>query len=160
LEYSHASIFCNALKIKNISKLVQIGVRDFCEEEYNFVENNKKRISLFTDYEIKKDLFEGKSLKRIFNDIVSELPENVYISFDIDGLIPNLCPNTGTPVPGGFTLEEVTFLFETIQSKGKKIIGFDLCEVAPEKGGEWDGNVGARVLYKLCLLALKSQKNK
>ena len=39
-----------------------------------------------------------------------------------------------------------------------KIIGFDLCEVAPGKEDQWDGNVGARVLYKLCLLTLKSQK--
>lgn len=160
LEYSHASIFYNALKIKNISKLVQIGVRDFCEEEFNFIENNKKRISLFTDYRIKKNLFEGKSLKKIFDDIVSELPENVYISFDIDGLAPYYCPSTGTPVPGGFGLNEITFLLEKVVESKRKIIGFDLCEVAPGKENEWDGNVGARVLYKLCLLALKSQKKK
>ena len=90
-------------------------------------------------------------------DIIKELPENVYISFDIDGLLPYLCPNTGTPVAGGFAIEELIFLFEEMISSGRKIIGFDLCEVAPGKD-QWDGNVGARVLYKLCLLALKSQK--
>lgn len=157
LEYSHASIFFNALKIKNISKLVSVGVRDFCEEEFNLVNKEKNRISLFTDYEIKKDIFSGKTLKNKFDEIIKELPKNVYISFDIDGLIPYLSPNTGTPVVGGFTIEEVVFLFEELISQGKKIIGFDLCEVAPGKD-QWDGNVGARILYKLCLLTLKSQK--
>jgi agmatinase len=153
LEYSHASIFFNALKIKNISKLVQVGIRDFSEEEYNFISKNKDRISFFTDYEIRKTLFEGKTLKEKYSEIIKCLPNNIYISFDIDGLIPYLNPNTGTPVAGGFTLEEIVFLFEEIINSGKKIIGFDLCEVAPN---EWDGNVGSRVLYKLCLLALKS----
>ena len=161
LEYSHASTFYNALKIKNISKLVQVGVRDFCEQENELIKKESisrpNRISLFTDYEIKKDIFCGKTLKEKFDEIISELPDNVYISLDIDGLIPSLCPNTGTPVPGGFTINELVFLFEKIIASGKKIIGFDLCEVA--KGvGEWDGNIGARVLYKLCLLTLKSQR--
>lgn len=159
LEFSHASIFFNALKIKNISKLVSVGVRDFCQQENDLIKKEKNRISLFTDYEIKKDIFCGKTLKKKFDEIIKELPDNVYISFDIDGLIPYLSPNTGTPVVGGFTIEELVFLIEEVIDSGKKIIGFDLCEVAQGKD-EWDGNVGARVLYKLCLLTLKSQKNK
>lgn len=159
LTYSHASIFRNALKIKEVSKLVQVGIRDFCEEEYKFVKENKKRISLFTDYDIKKEIFKGKSVKKEFDKIIKELPKNVYISFDIDGLIPYLSPNTGTPVVGGFTIEEMSFLFEEVIKSGRKIIGFDLCEVSPGDNinNQWDGNVGARVLYKLCLYALKSQ---
>ena len=157
LEYSHASIFYNVFKLSNIKKLVQVGIRDFCEEENNFVKENENRIKIFTDYEIKKNMFLGSTWEKECDKIIAELPENVYISFDIDGLDPSLCPNTGTPVPGGFKLEEIIFLFEKILASGKKIIGFDLCEVAPGKEGEWDGNVGARVLYKLCLLALKSK---
>lgn len=159
LKYSHASIFFNSLKIKNISKLVTIGIRDFCEDEHNLVVSNKDRISVFTDYEIKKRIFNGQSVKKVFDDMIKELPENVYISFDIDGLIPYLSPNTGTPVIGGFTIEEIVFLIEELINANKKIIGFDLCEVSPGSD-DWDGNVGARVLYKLCLLTLKSQNNK
>ncbi len=159
LEHSHASIFFNALKIKNISKLVQVGVRDFCEQEYELIQSENNRIKLFTDYDIKKDIYSGKTLKSKFAEIIKELPQNVYISFDIDGLTPYLSPNTGTPVVGGFAIEEMIFLFEELIESGRKIIGFDLCEVAQGKD-EWDGNVGARILYKLCLLTLKSQKNK
>jgi agmatinase len=157
LEHSHASIFFNALKIKNISKLVQVGVRDFCEQEYELIQSENNRIKLFTDYDIKKDIYSGKTLKAKFAEIIKELPQNVYISFDVDGLIPYLSPNTGTPVVGGFVIEEMIFLFEELISSGRKIIGFDLCEVAQGKD-EWDGNVGARILYKLCLLTLKSQR--
>lgn len=161
LEYSHASTFYNALKIKNIKKLVQIGIRDISPVEGELIKKEsaiwRNKISTFTDYEIKKAIFSGLTWAKKCDEIVKKLPKNVYISFDIDGLLPYLCPNTGTPVPGGFTIDELVFLFEKIITSGKKIIGFDLCEVAPGKD-QWDGNVGARVLYELCLLALKSQK--
>lgn len=155
LEFSHASIFFNALKIKNISKLVQIGIRDFCEQENELVKKEKGRVVVFTDYEIRKSIFEGSNWSKICDNIIKKLPKNVYVSFDIDGLLPYLCSGTGTPVPGGFSTEEVVYLLEKIVSSGKKIIGFDLCEVAPG-ADQWNGNVGARILYKLCLLALKS----
>jgi agmatinase len=46
-----------------------------------------------------------------------------------------------------------------VQKSGRRIVGFDLNEVAPgPDGDEWDGNVGARVLYKMIGLALKSRK--
>lgn len=156
--YSHASIFFNALKIKNISKLVQVGVRDYCEQENNTIIQNKGKIYSFTDYEIKKAVFEGQTLKDKYKEIIDKLPQDVYISFDVDGLVPYLSPNTGTPVMGGFTVDEIIFLIEEVIATGRKIIGFDLCEVSKGEG-DWDGNVGARILYKLCLLTLKSHNN-
>lgn len=155
--YSHASIFYNALKIKNISKLVQVGIRDFSHGEQEVAERESGRVVMFPDYEIRKKLFEGSTWASICDDIVKQLPEHVYVSFDIDGLLPHLSPNTGTPVLGGFSVDEVVYLLEKIINSGKKIIGFDLCEVSPGENNEWDGNVGARVLYKLCLLTLKNK---
>lgn len=155
--YSHASIFYNALKIPEVEKLVQVGIRDFSESEQRAVEKENGRVVMFTEYEMRKKLFEGSTWASVCEEIVSKLPEKVYISFDIDGLSPHLSPNTGTPVLGGFSLEELVYLFEKVLASGKKIIGFDLCEVAPGPDGEWDGNVGARVLYKLCLIALKNR---
>lgn len=159
-EFSHASIFYNALKIKNIEHLVQIGIRDISPIEYEIIDKNIKegRISTFFDQEVKNRMYGGENWENICNEIIDKLPHNIYISFDIDGLDPSLCPNTGTPVPGGFKIEELVYLFEKIIKSGKKIIGFDLCEVSPGRfDSEWDGNVGARVLYKLCMSALKSQ---
>jgi agmatinase len=147
-EQSHASIFYNALKIKSIEKLVQVGVRDVSAPEVEFVKKSNGRVKSFYDWELKAQQFEGKTWSEQVKEIVSELPQRVYISYDIDALDPSLCPNTGTPVPGGFKLEEITFLIETLVDSGREIIGFDLCEVA-NGDSDWDSNVGARALWSL-----------
>lgn len=150
--YSHASIFNNVLEIENISKLVQVGIRDYCEEEVEKVQKENNRISVFYDQQINENAFNGKTWNEQSEEILKELPENVYISFDIDCFDPKLCPNTGTPVPGGLEFSEAAFLIKKVVESGRKIIGFDLCEVGQN---EWDANVGARILYKLCNLATR-----
>lgn len=150
IEFSHASIMYNALeRIPGISKLVQIGIRDYCEEEYDYLLANPGRINCFFDNQIQKALFEGATWRDITDKIIEALPRKVYISFDIDGLDPKLCPNTGTPVPGGFELSQIDYLLHRILAAGKTIIGFDLSEVGNGES-DWDANVGARVLWKLC----------
>lgn len=156
-EYSHASIMYNALKLKEVQKLVQVGIRDYCEEELNIIENSKGKVKTFFDRDIKYAQYNGDSWDRIVNRIVNELPNQIYLSFDIDGLDPKLCPNTGTPVAGGFETEQVLFLLEKIVKSGRKIIAFDLNEVSPGVGNDWDANVAARLLYRICNLVAFSQ---
>lgn len=153
---SHASIMFNALKIQQVSKLVQVGIRDYCDDEIEVIKKSKGRIVTFFDHELKKDLFNGINWNKQCEKIIKNLPDKVYISFDIDGLDPKLCPNTGTPVPGGFQFEEIGYLLNKLVESGKKIIGFDLNEVNPARDNDWNENVGARVLYKLCCMILKS----
>lgn len=148
-EFSHASIMFNALKIQQVSKLVQVGIRDYCEAENDIINNSNERIATFFDRDLKAARFNGKTWKQQCEEIIAHLPEKVYLSFDIDGLDPKLCPNTGTPVAGGFEVEEVLFLLEMLVKSGKKLIGLDLNEVSPGED-EWDANVGARLLYRLC----------
>lgn len=151
-EYSHASIAYNALKLPQVSKLVQVGIRDYAESEADLARSDK-RITTFYDSDIKEAMYEGRNWKSICADIVEQLPNKVYITIDIDGLDPKLCPNTGTPVAGGFELDQMLYLMKQVVKSGKEIIGFDLVEVAPGAGGdEWDGNVGARILYRMCNL--------
>jgi agmatinase len=153
--YSHASIMYNALKeIPALKKLVQAGIRDFSEGEFDFIKEND-RIRTYTDKEIRQRQFEGESFRQITDEIIEQLPDKVYISFDIDGLDPKLCPSTGTPVQGGFETEQVFYLFNKILKSGKKIIGFDLSEVSTSEDC-WDANVGARVLFKMCNLMIAS----
>ncbi len=151
--FSHASIFNNALKENSVSKLVQVGIRDYCEEEMELAENEEDRVSVFFDQELKENRFNGKTWNVQCGEIVEELPELVYISFDIDGLDPKLCPNTGTPVPGGLDFSEAVFLLKKVVESGRKIIGFDVCETG---NNEWDANVAARIIYKLCNLTGRS----
>ena len=155
--YSHASIMYNALKeIPQLKKLVPVGIRDFGSDEWEYVKNNNSRIITYFDKEIRNRQYEGESWKQIAEEIVSKLPEKVFISFDIDGLDRKLCPFTGTPVPGGFELEQVFYLFTQLLKSGKTIVGFDLNEVGIGGDTDWDANVGARVLYKLCNLLVTS----
>ncbi len=156
-EYSHASIMYNALKIPQVEKLVQVGIRDYCEAEYDIIQSDK-RIKTFFDHDIKNQQYEGKSWAEICKDIVKALPQKVYLSFDIDGLDPKLCPNTGTPVPGGFEFEQIIYLIRAVLKSKKEIIGFDINEVAPGEN-EWDANVAARLLYRISNLVLSHKNN-
>ena len=150
--YSHASIMYNALQeIPGLKKLVQIGVRDYCQEEWDCIRSSNDRVVTWFDKDVKERGFEGQSWKQIADEIVSHLPEKVYISFDIDGLDPKLCPGTGTPVPGGFEAEQMFYLIRLIIASGRRFIGFDLDEIGVGDT-DWDANVGARILWKLCNL--------
>lgn len=151
--YSHASIMYNVLKeIPEMKKLVQVGIRDYCDEELSIINENPNRVKTYFDKQIKERQFEGETWKSICSEIINQLPEKVYISFDIDGLDPKLCPNTGTPVPGGFELDHIFYLFKILKASGKEIIGFDLNEVSTGESGNdgIDSIVGARALYKMC----------
>ena len=155
-QQSHASIMFNVLqRCGNMSKLVQVGIRDVSEREVQLSEQ-QNRIKTFYDWNLKNESYAGKTWAQQVDEIIESLPNNVYISFDIDGLKPELCPHTGTPVAGGFELQEISYLFFKLVESGRKIIGFDLNEVAPGPEGDWDANVGARALWQLVCAAGKS----
>jgi agmatinase len=154
--YSHASIMYNALnEVPQLTKLVQVGIRDYCLEEKQFIDSHTDRIVTFFDKDIKEKQFEGSSWRAICDEIVNQLPQQVFLSFDIDGLDPKLCPSTGTPVQGGFETEEIFYLLKRILQSGRRLIGFDLNEIGVSEN-EWDANVGARILFKLCNLLVAS----
>jgi agmatinase len=159
-EQSHASIMFNALKnCKNLTKLVQVGIRDVAQSEVDLINNSNGRVSTYFDWNLKEGQFNGETWAQQVEKIISDLPDSVYISFDIDGLSPELCPNTGTPVVGGFKLEEINYLFFKLVESGKKIVGFDLNEVSPGKDGDWDANVGSRALWNLICAVEKNRRS-
>ena len=159
-ERSHASIMYNACEeIAGISRLVQVGIRDVCEQEIDYAAAAGERIQMFLDRDLARRRFRGETWHAICDDIVAALPGKVWVSFDIDGLDPTLCPNTGTPVPGGLQFQEAIYLIRRVVESGRTIVGFDLNEVSPseDEADEWDANVGARLLYKLIGFTLASQ---
>ncbi|MDR3235420.1 MAG: agmatinase family protein [Prevotellaceae bacterium] len=157
--YSHASIMYNVLhQLTHVTNIVQVAVRDYCDDEATLMETDP-RVTAFTDAALQHAAFNGTPWAKQSNDIIAALPANVYISFDIDGLMSENCPHTGTPVPGGLTYNQAVYLLKALAQSGKHIIGFDLCEVAPAGNSEWDANVGARLLFKLCCYAHGTLKN-
>ncbi len=158
--YSHASIMYNALQLKGLRNLVQVGIRDWCQQEQDIFQQSKDRINMFTDEQLKNQQYAGKTWNELCDEIIANLADKVYISFDIDGLDPKLCPNTGTPVPGGLEFHEALFLIKKVVQSGRQLIGFDVVEVAPGKN-EWDANVGARLIYQLAnQMFVSSKKSK
>jgi len=142
--------------VPQISKLVQVGIRDYCEAEWDYICNSNFKVITYFERELKERMFEGQTWQVIADEIVSQLPDYIYISYDVDGLDPKLCPHTGTPVPGGLDMEQLNYIFKKIILSGKKIIGFDLSETGISPDG-WDENVGARILFKLSNLILSQE---
>jgi len=155
--WSHASIFHNVItKVGGVDRLVQVGVRDLSNAESAMIDNSQGRIVTFFDSDLAARKEEGATWAEIADEIIGALPHDVYLSWDIDGLDPTLCPSTGTPVPGGLSWNEAIGLLRAIRRAGKRIVGLDLCEVSPG-ASEWDANVGARLLYKMIGFALLTQ---
>ncbi len=157
--WSHASIFYNVMEnLPAVRQLVQVGIRDYSRAEREYAAALGERGACFDGHALFRWKAEGVPFREVCERVLAALPDKVYVSFDIDGLDPPYCPSTGTPVPGGLSFDEAAYLLETLAASGRTVIGFDLCEVAPgEQGDEWDANVGARVLYKLCGCCLRSQ---
>lgn len=153
-QYSHASIMTNVMAIPAVTRLVQVGVRDISHREVAKIQQSQGRITTHYDSALKQHRYGGQSWIDLCQHIIAPLPKQVYISFDVDGLDPKLCPHTGTPVPGGLELEETFCLFRELVKTGRNIIGFDVSEIG---NGDWDGNVGARIVYKLCNLMGKKR---
>lgn len=153
-EHSHASILYNASQLPNPPKCVShVGVRDFAKSEFDYANKNKHHT--WSDKTLKSKDFEGQSWVKTCGEILKPLSKNLYISFDVDGLDPQYCPDTGTPVPGGLSYNQACKLIE-LASGQFNIIGFDLVEVssATKDPESWDLNVGVRLLFELCLAAL------
>ena len=143
--WSHASIFYNVLTRLPLARLVQVGLRDVGSGELTFQRTQGPRVVPFFDNALARRLAEGEPWMAIVRDIVTALPDEVYVSFDVDGMDPSWCPNTGTPVPGGISYRDVVLLLGEV-GRTRRIVGFDINEVGDDP---WDANVAARLLYKL-----------
>ena len=158
--WSHASIMHNVdRRLAGVSRIVQLGVRDLGRAEHERIESSARRIVTFFDSDTAARAARGEPWAAVLEEAVSALPSKVWVSFDIDGLDPSLCPHTGTPVPGGLSFQQAVGLLLAVASSGRRIVGADLSEVAPgPRGDEWDANVGARILYKMIGAAALSRR--
>jgi agmatinase len=167
-EWSHASILFNAtMRLEGVARVVQVGVRDLCEEEWDRIRSSGGRIATLFDTEWARVKLSGKSPEDLIHEWIDRLPGEVYVTFDVDGLDPTLCPNTGTPVPGGLLWHEAMAWLQALSASGRRVVGLDLNEVNPGPGSpprdgarardSMDSIVGARLLYRLIGTALKTK---
>lgn len=157
--FSHASIMYNILRdVPQVVRIAQVGVRDFSEGEAALAAA-QERIATFDDLSLAEAAFRGETWDTQCRRIVESLPGEVYVSFDIDALTFENCPHTGTPVSGGLTFNQAVWLLATLVRSGRRIIGFDMVEVAPAGDERIDAITGARVLWKLCGQTLLSDEH-
>jgi len=114
---------------------VSVGIRDYAKEEKEFM-NNKN---------ILKNIF-GINFEN--EQVLDKLGKEVYITIDVDGFDPSEVPATGTPQPGGLSWSKVINLLEEI-GKYKKIVGFDVVELAPFEVNERSDFLAAKLTYTL-----------
>lgn len=143
---SHASALARALELPGIARVVQVGLRDVSREEVRAARAAGERVRWLDEETIAGRTLAGEPFAEIAREAVAALPETAWVSLDVDGLDPSLCPGTGTPVPGGLSFREVSFLLGEIVRSGRRLLGADVVEVGP---GPWDGQVAARILYRL-----------
>jgi agmatinase len=164
-ERSHASVIHNVLDpaigvglqrgekqagTHQLSAVVQVGLRDLCPAEMARISAENRLRAVF-DHEWAGIRARGGNLEERIAQAIEGLPNEVYLTLDIDGLEPNLCPRTGTPVPGGLSWHEAWMWISAIPNSGRQLIGADLVEVSPGNatGDTWDAMVGARLALRI-----------
>lgn len=137
--HSHASVM--HLLAEEGVRLAQFGVRALSTDEMESRSRNKV-------FHVDAEEIVTKNLHAI--DLPKDFPEDVYVSFDVDGLDPSEMPATGTPVPGGLSYYQALHLVENAL-KGRRLVGLDVVELAPDGNEAWDFTA-AQIVYRLMAL--------
>ena len=136
--YSHASVMHRAVHDLHLP-LVQMAVRDFCLEEAavrrEFQVLAHDAAALYRD---------GLPV----HPLPEDFPQNIYITFDVDGLDAAIMPATGTPVPGGLSWYDALTLVQRCVL-GRQVVGFDVVELAPLPGLHFADYTAARLVYHM-----------
>lgn len=142
-KYSHASIMARVAEFFPNDKITQVGIRAQCIEEANFIKENK--VNTFYANAIRREVH-GQDWQQ---SVVDTLSDEVYITFDVDYFDPSIMPATGTPEPDGFLYHETLDLLRKIKAAGKRVIGFDVVELAPMEGLSHPDILTASLIYKM-----------
>jgi len=142
-KYSHASFMSRVVEFFPSNRVTQVGIRAQCREESEFIK--KEGFQTFYASAIRRGIH-GKDWQK---KIAQSLGNEIYVTFDIDYFDPAIIPATGTPEPDGFLYSETLDVFREIIKSGKKIIGFDLVELAPMENLTHPNLTAARLVYKI-----------
>ena len=130
--FSHGTVIRRSLDA-GVGKVIQIGVRAYCEEEAAFIESDERVETWFA-----KDIFSVTNNKAGWKNLIQRICDiegAIWLTFDIDGLDGSLVPATGTPVPGGLAHWGAVEIIEKLFSnKSANVIGADVNEISTSEG--------------------------
>ncbi|MBP1709432.1 MAG: speB, partial [Deltaproteobacteria bacterium] len=132
--FSHA---CAMRRILDYAPLFQIGIRSLSKEEFNLIQ--EKKITTMFSHELSD---------RNLDSFFAKLPEDIYLTIDLDGFDPAVVPGVGNPEPGGLTWEKVDQILEQISARSK-IRAFDIVELRPLADEARSEITAARLLYRI-----------
>ncbi len=135
--WSHASVMARVREIPGISSIVSVGIRSMSAEEAPFVDTTKT----FFAHELDTSM-------NWIDKAIDQLNDQVYITFDLDGLDPSLMSSTGTPEPGGLNWNEATALLKKVADR-RNIVGFDVVELCPSTANLAPDFLAAKLVYKI-----------
>jgi len=133
-KYNHACVMARA---KNLCPVIQVGIRSMDISELP----NIKKENIFYAEKIRHN-------PQWIKDVVARLSEEVYLTIDLDVFDPSIMPSTGTPEPGGLGWYEVIDLLREV-IKQKKLVGFDVVELAPNPKEKSSDFLAAKLVYKI-----------
>jgi len=142
---SHA---CVMRRIREICPAASVGIRSLSEEEAEYLRAHPAPIWSTRAF---------RRLKGDWSAILDALGDDVFITFDLDGLDPACLPGTGTPEPGGLDWFEASDLIGAVAAR-RRIVGFDVVELAPLPGSVASDFLAARMTYRMIGHMLKSQR--
>src|SRR5690606_20591825 len=135
--YSHASVMH---RVHERVDIVAVGIRALTREERELARASGRIHIFFAD-----DIHEGRGW---IDDVIEKLGDDVYITFDVDGLDPSLVPATGTPEPGGLGWYPVLALLRRVFAE-RNVVGCDVVELAPIPGQAASDFLVAKLVYKM-----------
>ncbi|CAN2042383.1 Agmatinase 1 [Candidatus Magnetomoraceae bacterium gMMP-15] len=147
-KYNHACVMRRVVDDMGLP-IVQVGIRSFSPEELNLVQ--KRDYKPFYAHKI-------NHLNNIWiSEVIERLPENVYLTIDLDGLDPSVLPGTGTPEPGGLSYRQLINLIKAVGEK-RKVVAADINELIPIKGSHVSEFIAAKIASKIFVYCFAKQK--
>ncbi|MCG8454679.1 MAG: arginase family protein, partial [Holophagales bacterium] len=140
--YSHASVMRRLVDDLGLPTLA-VGLRSLSSPETRLIE--ERRLPVIWSHELHEDERAGSTER--FERLLEELPEQVYLTFDIDYFDPALVPATGTPEPGGGTWHPTLALLRRLFER-KIVVAMDVVELAPVEGWPASDFVAAKLVHK------------
>jgi agmatinase len=151
LTLSHTTFMQLISKTVKPAKIIEVGTRSVCKEELAYAK--KAGVDFFTSQQIIK-----QGSEPIIEELKKRLEpyENVYITVDMDVLDPAFVPAVQNPEPGG--INPTAFFDIACALCDKRVIGFDVLEIAPIYDQGVSAVVAAKVVFEMLCQLEKSRK--
>ena len=152
LTVSHTTFMRRINEDVKPAKILEIGTRAVCKEELDYAK--EAGIDILTAHQIRKD-----GVKETAETIKDALKgyEKVYVSIDMDVLDPAYVPAVPNPEPEG--LDTVTLLDILEAVCDRRVIGFDVVEVAPHYDQGLTAIQATKVIFEVLGFLESAQKS-